>query len=209
MTGVPEFDVFESAARSLAEIVDRIGVDDWDGPGLGDWDLRSLVGHAGRALTTVTSYVDQPAASEDAESPAEYFAIVSRLSAATGADVVAASVLERGREAGRALGDRPAEAIAGLVDKALDRLRDQDDILVSTPVGGMLLSAYLPTRTFELAVHSLDIAAAVGVILELDPVVLDDVLVMAAEIASRTGKGVPLLMAVTGRSPLPAGFSVV
>jgi uncharacterized protein (TIGR03083 family) len=209
MTGVPEFDAFESAAQSLVDVVDRVGPEDWDGPGLGDWDLRSLVGHAGRALTTVTAYVDQPAASEDAESPAEYFAIVSRLSAATGADVVATSVLERGREAGQALGDDPAAAIASLAEKALGRLRGQEDLLMSTPVGGMLLSAYLPTRTFELAVHSLDVAAAVGVILELDPVVLSDSLAIAAEVAARTGQGVPLLMAVTGRTPLPEGFSVV
>jgi hypothetical protein len=209
MTGLPEFDAFESAAHSLVDVVDRIGADEWDGSGLGEWDVRGLVGHASRAVTTVTAYVDQPAASEDADSPADYFAIVSRLSDSMGSDVVAQSVLERGREAGRLLGDQPAEAVADLVDKALDRLRDQDDVLLSTPVGGMLLSSYLPTRTFEIAVHSLDIAAAIGVVLELDTIVLSDSVVVAAQVAARTGKAVPLLLAVTGRNPLPDGFSVV
>jgi uncharacterized protein (TIGR03083 family) len=209
MTGVPEFDAFESAARSLADLVERIGDDEWDGPGLGDWDLRSLVGHASRAVTTVTAYVDQPADHEDASSPADYFAIVARRSQATESGVVAEAVAQRGRDAGAALGESPAEAVADLVDKALDRLRDQDDVLMSTPVGGMLLSSYLPTRTFELAVHSLDIAAAVGVVLDIDPVVLSDSLAIAADTAARTGRGVPVLLALTGRTPLPDGFSIV
>ena len=209
MTGVPEFDAFESAARSLADLVERIGDEEWAGPGLGDWDLRSLVGHASRAVTTVTAYVDQPADHEDASSPADYFAIVARRSQATESGVVAEAVAQRGRDAGAALGESPAEAVADLVDKALDRLRDQDDVLLSTPVGGMLLSSYLPTRTFELAVHSLDIAAAVGVVLDIDPVVLSDSLAIAADTAARTGSGVPVLLALTGRAPLPDEFSIV
>jgi uncharacterized protein (TIGR03083 family) len=209
MTGLSEFDAFESAARSLVDLVDRIGDDEWDGPGLADWDLRSLVGHASRAVSTVATYVDQPADREDASSPADYFATVARLSQSTESAVVAEAVAQRGRDAGAALGDKPAEAIADLVEKALDRLREQDDVLLSTPVGGMLLSTYLPTRTFELAVHSLDIAAAIGVVLELDPVVLADSLAIAADTAARAGHGVPVLLALTGRAPLREGFSVV
>jgi uncharacterized protein (TIGR03083 family) len=209
MTGVPEFDAFESAARSLADLVERIGDDEWDGPGLGEWDLRSLVGHATRAVSTITAYIDQPADHEDASSPAEYFATVTRLSKSTQSTLVAEAVTQRGRDAGAALGDNPADAVADLVDKALDRLRDQDDIVLSTPVGGMLLSSYLPTRTFELAVHSLDIAAAIGVVLEVDPVVLADSIAIAGETAARTGQGLPVLLALTGRAPLPDGFTVV
>ena len=73
----------------------------------------------------------------------------------------------------------------------------------------MLLSSYLPTRTFELAVHSLDIAAAIGIDLHLDSVVLADSIALAAEAAARSGQGVPVLLALTGRTPLPDGFSVV
>jgi hypothetical protein len=155
------------------------------------------------------SYVDQPADREDASSPADYFATVARLSRSTESSLIAEAVTQRGRDAGAALGDQPAHAVADLVDRALDRLRDQDDVLMSTPVGGMLLSSYLPTRTFELAVHSLDIAAAIGVVLELDAVVLADSLAIAADTAARTGRGVPALLALTGRTPLPEGFSVV
>ncbi|HSS68155.1 MAG TPA: maleylpyruvate isomerase N-terminal domain-containing protein [Nocardioidaceae bacterium] len=209
MTGVPEFDAFEAAATALAGLTEQIGDDDWAGPGLGEWDLRSLVGHTTRAVSTVTSYVDQPADREDASTPAEYFTTVARLSRSTQSTVVAEAVTQRGRDAGVALGERPAEAVAELVQKALDRLRDQDDVLLSTPVGGMLLSSYLPTRTFELAVHSLDIAAAIGIDLQLDSVVLADSIALAAEAAARSGQGVPVLLALTGRAPLPDGFSVV
>jgi uncharacterized protein (TIGR03083 family) len=209
MTGVPEFDAFEAAARSLVEVVGKIGEAEWTGPGLGAWDLRSLVGHTARAVSTVSAYVDQPGDREDASSPADYFATVSRLSKSAQAAVVAEAVVERGRAAGVALGDQPAQAVADLVEQALERLRDQEDVLVSTPVGGMLLSQYLPTRTFELAVHSLDIAAAIGVVLELDPLVLAEAVVTAADTAARLGQGVPVLLALTGRTPLPDAFSVV
>jgi uncharacterized protein (TIGR03083 family) len=209
MAGLPQYDAFESACRSLVGLVDRVGDDEWDGPGIGDWDLRSLVGHASRAVSTVVVYLEQPAAREDASSPADYLATVARLSASTQSTVVAEAVRQRGIEAGRALGDKPAEAVADIVEQALNRLRDQDDVLLSTPVGGMLLSQYLPTRTFELAVHSLDIAVAIGVVLELDPVVVADCVAIAADTAARTGKGVPVLLALTGRTPLPEAFSVV
>jgi uncharacterized protein (TIGR03083 family) len=209
MSGVPEFDAFESAARALVGLVGRIGDEEWDGPGLGEWTLRSLVGHASRAVTTVTAYVDQPAGHEDASSAAEYLATVARLSESTHSTVVAEAVTQRGIEAGKALGERPAQRFAELVDAALGRLRDQDDVLLSTPVGGMLLSHYLPTRTFELAVHGLDIAAAIGVVFELDHVVLSESVAIAADAATRMGRGLPVLLALTGRTPLPDGFSVV
>ena len=63
----------------------------------------------------------------------------------------------------QALGDDPARpsvrALAGCRDR---RLADQPDLLMHTILGGMWLVNYLPTRTFELAVHGLDIARAVG-----------------------------------------------
>src|SRR5689334_21062099 len=103
MAGLSEFDAFESAASGLAVLADRIGDDEWSGPGLGEWDLRSLVGHTTRAVSTVTAYVDQPADREDASTPADYFATVARLSKSTQSTVVAEAVTQRGRDAGVAL----------------------------------------------------------------------------------------------------------
>jgi hypothetical protein len=50
-----------SAARSFVAQVAEIPVEALPGPGLGDWDLRSLVGHTSRSLVTVETYLDHPA----------------------------------------------------------------------------------------------------------------------------------------------------
>ena len=65
---------FESAARSFADLVHRIPDDRWTGPGLGDWDLRSLVGHASRSLVTVSTYLQTAAEHEDVATPQDYYA---------------------------------------------------------------------------------------------------------------------------------------
>jgi hypothetical protein len=64
---------FEEAAQAFVELVGQVR-GDWDRPGLGVWDLRSLVGHAARALVTVTTYLDRPATTEDLPSAAAYLA---------------------------------------------------------------------------------------------------------------------------------------
>jgi hypothetical protein len=71
---------------------------------------------------------------------------------------------ERGRRAGEELGDHPAGAVAELAGRVV-ALGDacSDDDPVATPAGKMTFAGYLPTRTFELAVHSLDLARALGV----------------------------------------------
>ncbi len=81
--------------------------------------------------------------------------------------------------------------------------------MVPTFVGGMRTAAYLPTRTFELCVHGLDIAAATGVPLDLPAPALEEATALAAVSAARRGQGAEVLLALTGRRALPAGFSVV
>lgn len=44
---------FLLAADAFVDLVDRVPDDRWNGPGLGDWDLRALIGHAARAISTV------------------------------------------------------------------------------------------------------------------------------------------------------------
>jgi hypothetical protein len=48
--------IFGSAAAAFAQLVREIPETAWNGPGLGEWDLRSLVGHASTAVSTVTAY---------------------------------------------------------------------------------------------------------------------------------------------------------
>jgi uncharacterized protein (TIGR03083 family) len=197
---------FASAARGFAALVHDIPADAWDGPGLGDWDLRSLVGHASRSLITVSAYLNQPAQHEDIASPQEYYAKVN--AAALG--LASAEIVERGRQAGRDLGDDPAVTVDGLVSRVLGELSDVADPLITVIGGaGIRLRMYLPTRTFELAVHSLDITRAVGISFILPTEVLDDATGLAARIGVAEGHGETVLLALTGRAELPPSFSIV
>jgi hypothetical protein len=197
---------FASAARAFADLVHRIPAWAWDGPGLGEWDLRSLVGHASRSLITVSTYLQTPAEREGIATPQEYYARVNP--STLGIDP--AGVVERGRQAGRDLGDRPSVVVDGLVSRALADIADCGDPLIAVIGGaGIRLHTYLPTRTFELAVHGLDIARAVGIPLELPADVVEQALVLAARIAAAEGHGEAVLLALTGRGPLPVSFSVV
>jgi uncharacterized protein (TIGR03083 family) len=197
---------FASAARSFAGLVRQIPAEAWDGPGLGEWDLRALVGHTSRSLITVSAYLQEPAEHEDITTPQQYYAMVNP--SALGLDP--ADVVERGRQAGRDLGDDPAGAVDALVSRVLDELAVAGDPLITVLGGaGIRLHTYLPTRTFELAVHSLDIARAVGISLILPSDVLDEALVLASGIAVAAGQGETVLLALTGRTTLPPSFSVV
>jgi hypothetical protein len=197
---------FESAARSFAGLVHRIPADGWDGPGLGEWDMRSLVGHASRSLITVSTYLATSAEHEDVATPQDYYAGIADYMSSTDAE----AITERGRQAGRDLGDDPAQTIDDLVERALADLATAADPLVAVIGGlGIRLHTYLPTRTFELAVHSLDIARAAALSFDLPDVVLDEATVLAARIAVTTGRGSEVLMSLTGRCVLPPGFSVV
>jgi uncharacterized protein (TIGR03083 family) len=197
---------FASAARSFAALVRGIPGDRWDGSGLGEWDLRSLVGHASRSLITVSTYLQQPAQTEDITTPQEYYARVNP--AALG--IAPEGTVERGRQAGRDLGDDPGATVDELVSRVFDELADAGDPLITVIGGaGIRLHTYLPTRTFELAVHGLDIARAVGISLVLPADVLAEATGLAARIAVLEGHGETVLLALTGRAELPPSFSIV
>lgn len=197
---------FESAARSFADLVHRIPDDRWDGPGLGEWDLRSLVGHASRSLITVSTYLQTSAQREDVATPQDYYAQIAEYASRAGAD----AIVERGRQAGRDLGADPAATIDELLDRVLGELARSGDPLIEVIGGlGIRLHTYLPTRIFELAVHGLDIARATGLSFDLPTDVLDDATALAARIGVATGDGELLLLSLTGRTTLPPSFSVV
>ncbi len=196
---------FEAAAGWFADTVELIAPDAWAGPGLGEWDLLSLVGHTSRSLITVATYFRQPVDDEAVPSVVAYYDIAVRH---FGAD--AAAVTERGRQAGLALGADPARTVRSLIteaDAALDDLAG--DPLITTIAGGMRSSAYLFTRTFELTVHTLDIAVATGLPATPPPTALRDALGIAVELATVHGDGPALLLALTGRNALPPDFSTL
>lgn len=194
------------AATSFAALVHEIPAGAWGQPGLGDWDVRSLVGHTSRSLTTVRSYLQTTADREDVATPQEYYVRVTP--SALGIDP--ADVAERGRQAGRDLGDDPATTVDELVAGVLEDLASVDDPLIKVIGGlGIRLHTYLPTRVFELAVHGLDIARAVDIPFQLPAPVLTEALDLATRTAVATGRGETLVLALTGRSMLPPSFSVV
>ncbi|MDT5315327.1 MAG: hypothetical protein QOE74_4347 [Mycobacterium sp.] len=199
-------ETFASAAGAFATLVRAIPESAWDGPGLGDWDLRALVGHASRSLITVSTYLQHPAEREDVTSPADYYVQIMEYASNTGAEAIS----ERGRQAGRELGEHPAATIEALRQRVLGELAGVDDPLIEVIGGlGIRLSNYLPTRVFELAVHGLDIAGATGVDFAVPAPVLEEATVLAARTGVALGQGETVLAALTGRSALPVTFSVV
>jgi uncharacterized protein (TIGR03083 family) len=195
---------FSAVARAVGETIAHTPRDMWDGPGLGEWTLRDLVGHTSRSLVTVIDYLARPVAEEVVPTASAYYTAISA------GTFDAAAVTERGRQAGRDLGEDPATNFSHLVDEAVRVAGGTDpDLVVHTIVGGMRVAAYLPTRTVELCVHGLDIAAATGVPVDLPAPALEEACALGAVSAAQLGLGPSLLLAMTGRSGLPRGFSVV
>jgi hypothetical protein len=183
--------------RTAALVGDR-----WDHPGLGEWDVRALVGHTSRSLLTVEAYLDRPADAVDVASTADYFRATREIARGP-------AVAERGREAGAALGSDPAAAVAEIATRVLGLIDSEDGgALVTTIVGGMRLADYLPTRTFELAVHTTDLATAIDAEPDVPPTAAAQALGIVADLAVADGLAGPLLLAATGRPVLP-GFSVL
>ncbi len=176
----------------------------WTRPGLGEWTVRDLVGHTSRSLLTIESYLRPGPGPVDLETPTAYF----RAAMASIGDPHAVS--QRGVAAGEALGDDPAIAVREIRDRvvALVSAASPHD-QVRTPIGGMRLGDYLPTRTFELTVHTCDLAVALG--FEPRPPVLATraSLALVAESAIEAGAAATLLLATTGRRSLPDGFTVL
>lgn len=194
---------FAEAARTFTELVGRLPEGRWDDPGLGEWDLRSLIGHTSRSLITVETYLGRPADVDEVPTAAAYYVAI--------ADIDSAAVADRGRQAGQALGGNPAEFVAALRERVLAKVDTAGNPLIQTAAGGMHLENYLSTRTFELVVHSLDIAAAVPDVEppEFSDQLLSEVARVAATAAVLRGRGVELLLALTGRATLSPGFSMV
>lgn len=194
---------FSDAAAWFVGTVASVSPGQWSEPGLGEWDVRSLVGHTSRALLTVETYLARPASNVDVPSAVGYFAVTRSLVA--GADVAA-----RGRDAGEALGADPAAAVAEIVARVVPLVETSTgDEVIETIAGGMRLADYLPTRTFELIAHTTDLAAALDVAPDVPPRPALQALSLVSALAVESGVPGPLLRAVLGRTGLPAGFTVL
>jgi hypothetical protein len=193
---------FTDAAQWFVRTAALVG-DRWDRPGLGEWDVRALVGHTSRSLLTVETYLARPAPAVEVASAGDYFRATREVAA--GADVAA-----RGRDAGEALGTDPAAAVAEIAGRVLPLVDVRDGReLVTTIAGGMLLADYLPTRTFELVVHTADLATALGTPLDVPATAAAQALELVADLAVAAGRAGLLLLAATGRAGVPSDFSVL
>jgi uncharacterized protein (TIGR03083 family) len=201
---------YRSAAVAVVDLVSRVPAGRWDDPALGEWSVRDLTGHlVSSALRQVPEVLATPAEKADIEAPEGYWAFARSAPPDLYAAASALSARDA-RETGRRLGDDPVEAVreaAGRATQALAGVGDDDP--VATPAGGMRVRDWLPTRTFELVVHGLDLAAAVDLEPSFFPDAVAEATALAAKVAVAVGDGPQILRALTGRTPLPPGFSVV
>ncbi|WP_305786483.1 maleylpyruvate isomerase N-terminal domain-containing protein [Symbioplanes lichenis] len=201
---------YKSAVATFTDLVYRVPEDRWDGPGLGEWTLRELTGHVvGSALREVPRALGGPAATVDVASPEGYWAFAQAAPAEVVAAVRAAAT-EDARKTAAEFGVSPAAGVAEYARAATQALSAAGDAdVVLTAVGGMRVREWIPTRTFELVVHGLDVAAAAGAEVEFAEEVLAAVTLQAARVAATSKEKTLVLRALTGRATLPPDFSVV
>ncbi|QIM18560.1 maleylpyruvate isomerase family protein [Leucobacter coleopterorum] len=202
-------ETFSQTAEWCADTVSQVPSSAWSAHGLGEWDLRALVGHTSRALSTVTRAITTPAATIELESAEAYFQTASLIS---GTDPNA--VRDRGIAAGDELGDDPATQFRTVLEAALASIRSVDNPIVTSVAGAMTLSQYLRTRVFELVVHGLDIQTALtptslDAITPPPEAALREALTITQNLAILRGDGQQLLFTLTGRKSLPANYSVL
>lgn len=195
---------FREAALVFLDLVELIGPDQWELPGLGEWTVRDLVGHTARAIATVNERLTAAEPAVVTVPTAEIY--YERIFAGFTDN---AAVAARGVEAGRMLGTNQVGTITralGLVTAQLDGEKEQRIVAIG-PMS-MPLHEYLRTRVFELTVHSLDIAKATGHPVDIPLPLLSEAAALAARVAVRRGDGPELLFALTGRGTLRDGYSI-
>lgn len=197
---------FDAASDGFRSVVGLIEERDLERPGLGEWDVRALLGHTCRAFVTIEAYLELEPADHHSTltSPAEYY----RRVAAGLADP--AEVAQRGREAGRSLGPHPRSEALAIADRVVELVgRTPDATRVTTRLGVMTLIDYLQTRALELTVHGVDLARALGRPVPDELVrALRPSLTLLCDAAS-SEQQLDLLLTLTGRADLPEGFTLV
>jgi uncharacterized protein (TIGR03083 family) len=202
---------FHGAVDGFVELVGAVPAGRFDDPALGTWTVRDLIGHASRALSTIEDYCGRESDGPIVDGPAEYFTLAG--ASPPGSDARRKrdeSIAERGKQAGAALGDEPATAVRALAERVTALVdATEDEMPMATAAGRMTLVGYLPTRTFELVVHGLDLAGALGLRVPpaLGPAIAAST-ALAGEIAAARPEAPLVLLALCGRRNLPATFSV-
>ncbi len=192
---------FDEAATTFLSTVRAIGPEHWDrAHALGEWNVRELTAHTLRAFVTLEGYLEaEPTSQRVLADATEYYQTVL-------ADPdVHRGVLSRARQMGRQLFDPVGEAEATVGRVVALVAATADDEPVNTFAGQITLVEYLATRVVELGVHTLDLQRATGQLAELHPATSRVVLDVLTQLSSP----VTLILALTGRAPLPAGFNAL
>lgn len=196
---------YAAAGQHLLRIAAAVPAGAWDRPGLGEWTIRDLTGHAGRSFVTVSEYLASGAGrAVELDHAFDYGRVVPLVRSDP------AAVTERGRAAGRALGADPVAELARLQEKAVaDLAAHADDAPCATLAGVMRLADYLPSRIFELVVHGDDLSHALDLPLVAPVGARVVALAFAAGLAGESERYAEALRALTGRATLPPGWSVM
>lgn len=196
-------DDFLDAVDQLPDLVDQIK--DFTQPGLGSWDIAGLCGHLLRGVRTPVYYLAEPAPMDGPGSgPDAYLAAYLTARAKNPTDMDAA-VAARG--IGEIDGIDPVQysrlfrTAAASARAALQGI--QGDRKVATPYGTYRIQDYLRTRTFEVVVHSIDLARAAKIDWHPPETAVNDALMLLADLARTTGNAESLLLALTGRHLAP------
>jgi uncharacterized protein (TIGR03083 family) len=178
--------------------------DQWDQPGLGEWNVRELVAHSVRALRTVDQYLDGTV--RDAtplESGAAYFRTV------LAEDDPHMHIAVRARREVPDLGVDPIRTAEELAEQAIRvSNRAPADAPVHTFVGVIALPDYLATRIVELVVHTLDLTAALMIDLPVPPSAGRIAIQLLADLIDDDYMA-DVLRALTGRTDLLVGLNVL
>lgn len=203
-------EAFAEAARWFGSLVLGLPVDRLDDPGLGEWNLRQLVAHGGRALVTTEEYLrPQPLAGTDVHDDDPIGTAGAYFLSLRDNPQLHRDVAERGRAEGERLGADLLGEVADLVERVTATVRRAPDSAVFETRFGMVgFSTYLCTRTVELVVHGIDVAHAAGVPADVPSRPAATTLAVLAELARRRGDAEAVIAALSGRRPLPEHFGL-
>jgi uncharacterized protein (TIGR03083 family) len=191
---------FAEATASFLRTVEHIEPHQWALPALGEWNVRELTAHALRAFTTIEAYVGAESTVDRVMADAtEYYRTVL-------ADPdIHRSVAKRGHTAGGALDDPLGESQATAQRVGALVASTPDDDTVHTFIGQIGFIEYLATRVVELAVHTLDLQRATGQY----PHLPRDTVQVTVSVLTDLAESTTLILALTGRSSLPAMYNVL
>lgn len=195
---------FALAGKWFLSAVRSVGEDQWDLPGLGEWNVRELVAHTVRAFRTVDQYLDGTVRDPTPlPSAAAYFRTV------LAEDDPHPHIAMRARREAADLGDDPLAVAEGLADRVGRMIyRAPAATPVHTFVGVIALPDYLATRVVELVVHTLDLTAAIGVELPVPPLPGRMAIQVLADLVPDDFMA-DLLLALTGRAGLVVGLNTM